>query len=265
MRLTRYRPSDSRFAEGIVPNRLVAVRQNRSIMFSRPPSRSTSVFAFLSVLLILKVTVSVVLNYQNYITPNFSSDFLRGRERYFFGAYQWAFYTHIVAGPISLILGLILIGDRFRDRLPSWHRYLGRLQVACVALFVAPSGLWMAYYAAAGPIAAVGLGALAIATELCVLLGARSAVARRFSDHRRWMWRCYLLLCSSVVLRVLGGAATVMGVDAVWFDPLATWMSWLVPLGAFEFRQSRKRQSARVALKRHFVQAAPQTCDSSVH
>ena len=102
----------------------------------------------------------------------------------------------------------------------------------------------MAYHAAAGPVAAVGLATLAIATATCVFLGARAAMARRFADHRRWMWRGYLLLCSAVVLRLMGGLATVAGVDVPWFDPLATWMSWLVPLAAFELRERAGRKSA---------------------
>src|SRR3954462_2424076 len=99
--------------------------------------------------LVLKVTTSVVSGYDDYFPPNFSSDFLRGRERYFFGAYQWAFYTHILSGPISLVLGLILIAERSRATFPRWHRYLGRVQAACVLLLVTPSGLWMAFHAAA--------------------------------------------------------------------------------------------------------------------
>lgn len=192
--------------------------------------------------MILKVTASVVSNYPDYFPPNYASDFLRGRERHFPGVYQWAFSTHIMSGPVSLILGLILIGERSRARFPRWHRRLGRLQVACVLLLVAPSGLGMAYHAAAGPVAAVGLASLAIATATCATLGARSAVARRFSDHRRWMWRCYLLLCSAVVLRLMGGLATVAGVAAPWFDPLATWMCWLLPLAAFELRERTRRE-----------------------
>ena len=193
--------------------------------------------------LILKVTVSVVSKYHNYLPPNFTSDFLRGREGYFPGVYQGAFYTHIMSGPISLILGLILVGERFRTRFPKWHRGLGRLQVACVLLLVAPSGLAMAYHAQAGPIAAAGLAALAIATATCVSLGAWSAVTRRFADHHRWMWRCYLLLCSAVVLRLIGGLATVTGVTGPWVDPLATWMCWLIPLFAFELREWTRRKS----------------------
>ena len=202
------------------------------------------------------MTTNVVSNYYNYFPANFASDFLRGREGHFFGTYQWAFYTHIVSGPVSLILGLILIVERSRACYPTWHRYLGRFQVVCVLLLVTPSGLWMARYAAAGPIAGLGLATLAIATAICVALGARAAMTRRFADHRRWMWRCYLLLCSAVVLRLMGGLAIVTGITASWVDPLANWMCWLAPLAAFElceraqrntgfFERERPRASAR--------------------
>jgi Predicted membrane protein (DUF2306) len=208
------------------------------------PTLPGRILTLLAAVLILKVTASVVSNYPHYLPPDFASDFLRGREPHFHGAYSWAFYTHILSGPVSLILGLVLIGERSRARFPKWHRYLGRVQVACVLLLVTPSGLWMARYAAAGPIAAVGLAALAIATATCVSLGMASAMARRFADHRRWMWRCYLLLCSAVVLRVIGGLATVAGANSSWVDPAATWLCWLVPLSVFELRERIAQRSA---------------------
>jgi hypothetical protein len=214
-------------------------------MRPRHPAQPERVLALLAGLLTLKVVLTVLSNYPDYFTPNFASDFLRGREGHFWGVYQWAFYTHIVSGPVSLILGLILINDCYRTRFPRWHRYLGRLQVACVLLLVTPSGLWMATQATAGPIGALGLSSLAVATGICVALGARAAVTRRFTDHRRWMWRGYLLLCSAVVLRVIGGLATVTGMTAPWVDPLAIWMSWLGPLAVFELREWTGRRSHR--------------------
>jgi len=195
------------------------------------------VFTILAALLICKVTWSVVIGYRNYFPPNFESEFLQGRQPYFCGAYGWAFYVHLVAGPASLVLGTILISDRFRRVAPTWHRRLGRVQGACVLLLLAPSGLWMAWYAMTGTVAALGLGSLAIATAVCMILGWRAAVERRFSDHRRWMWRTYMLLISAVVIRMIGGLATVTGLDALWLYPLSTWASWLVPLAAFESLQ----------------------------
>jgi uncharacterized membrane protein len=208
--------------------------------------------------------VAVIANYPDYFPPNFDSDFLRHRQSHFRGIYPWAFFLHIVAGPISLIMGLIVMAERSRARFPRWHRYCGRLQVACVLLLVTPSGLVMAYHAAAGPMAGIGLASLAIATTVAAWLGARAAMQRRFADHRRWMWRCYLLLCSAVVLRLLGGLAMVTGVTTPWFDPLATWISWLLPLTAFEFYVWIGRKSGPPAVDRAPVPATPRRLDSSV-
>jgi hypothetical protein len=208
------------------------------------PSR---LLVFLAALLVWKVTLSVVIEYRHYFPPDFESDFLQGREHYFWGAYRWAFYTHLASGPASLILGTILISERFRTKLPAWHRRLGRAQGMCVLLLVAPSGLWMARHAMTGAVAAAGLGSLGIATAACVLLGWRAAVQRRFAQHQRWMWRTFLLLCSAVVIRVTGGLATVAGYDALWVYPFAAWASWLGPLLAFEASQLLKQPLGRSA------------------
>jgi hypothetical protein len=82
----------------------------------------------------------------------------------------------------------------------------------------------------------LGFALLAVVTAASVALGWRAAVKRRFADHRRWMSRCYLLLCSTVVLRLMAGLATVTGVQATWIDPTVAWASWLVPLAAYELR-----------------------------
>jgi hypothetical protein len=196
---------------------------------------------------ILKVVAGVVLSYRDYVPPNFESDFLRGRRDYFSGCYEWAFYTHIFSGPCSLFLGLTLLNERFRRRFTKWHRCLGRIQTACVLLLVAPSGLWMAFHAETGAIAGLGFGTLAIATCICISLGWRSAVNRQFVEHRRWMWRCFLLLCSAVVLRLMGGLATIAEIEGEWAYQAAAWTSWLLPLGIFESIQRRTREHKRVA------------------
>lgn len=195
------------------------------------PSRLVRPLAAAVVLIVLSKSL---MAYRDYLPPNFSSDFLQGRRSYFFGGYHVAFYAHILSGPLALLVATILMSDTFRRRWPLWHRRFGRLEVAVVLLAVAPSGLWMARYAAAGPVAAVGLAVLALLTAACAALGWRAAVRNRFHDHERWMWRTYLLLASAIVLRLMGGLATVAGVSAAWFNPAAVWASWVVPLAAHE-------------------------------
>ncbi|MCG6156562.1 DUF2306 domain-containing protein [Rubinisphaera margarita] len=200
------------------------------------------------VVLIVKVTVGIVLGYRNYFPANFNSDFLRGREDYYFGAYSGAFYAHIVAGPVVLMLGLLLISTRFRTRFPRWHRKLGRVQGMTVLLLIVPSGLWMAAYASSGPVAGVSLALLAILTGTTTLLGWKAAIRRQFAEHRRWMTRTFLLLCSAVVLRLFGGLGSVLAVQAEWYDPVATWISWGLPLLGFEISLWRTKPGRRPVL-----------------
>ncbi|MCA9101277.1 MAG: DUF2306 domain-containing protein [Planctomycetales bacterium] len=197
-------------------------------------------------LLVLKTCAAVLLTFPQYFPADFRADFLLGRESYFFGSYQWAFYPHILAGPFCLVLGSLLLSDSMRRRLPAWHRRLGRVQVVAVLLLVAPSGLWMARYAATGTVAGVGFATLALATAFAAAAGWRMALVRRFDQHRLWMQRCYLLLCAAVVVRVVGGFAETVGIDGTY--PYAAWLSWLVPLAVFESlrisrRSARTRQS----------------------
>lgn len=182
-------------------------------------------------LVTIRVAGVVVLGYPDDFPPDFQSDFLAGREAYFFGSYRWAFYTHVVSGPVTLLLGLLLLSDAFRRRYPARHRVLGRMQIAAVLLLVAPSGFWMAWRAPT-PLAVAGFTSLAVLTGVCGLQGWRAAVRRRFQQHRRWMTRCYALLWSAVVLRAIGGASEVLGVTGAY--PYAAWLSWLIPLAVVE-------------------------------
>lgn len=186
------------------------------------------IICILATLLVCKIVIGVFIGFADYFPPNFQSDFLRGRGTYFFGAYGVAFYVHIVSGPLTLLAGLLLISDAFRRRFPVWHRRIGRIQVLCILLLLNPSGLWMALYAETGTLAGAGFATLALTTTCFAALGWRAAVTSRFDHHRRWMLRTYVLLCSAVVLRVIGGLSEVLLLEETY--PLAAWISWLLPL-----------------------------------
>ncbi len=199
-------------------------------MWQQTPAMLRRLLIAAAAMLVLKVTLSVVIGYRSYLPPDFASDFLLGREAYFYGPYRWAFYAHLIAGPLSLLIGTVLASAIFARQAPRWHHRLGIVQMLVVLLVLVPSGLWMAPYAATGAIAGAGLGLLAIATAVSTALGWRAAIAREFAAHQRWMLRSYVLLCSAVVIRLLGGLAAVMHWDSDWYYPLAVWTSWVAPL-----------------------------------
>ena len=197
-------------------------------------------------LLIVRVVAAVFSNFSNYFPPNFEDGFLVDREAYFYGIYQYAFYAHIISGPVSLLAGLLLMNKSLLRTAPQWHRRIGKLQAMSVLFIMAPSGLVMSYWAATGRTAAAGLGVLAVVTAFTVVQGWRFAVQRQFVEHQLWMTRCFLLLNSAVVLRVIGGALTVLNIQNEWSYPCAAWASWIVPLVVFEtFRRRKTKRRGR--------------------
>jgi uncharacterized membrane protein len=194
-----------------------------------------AVLRWLAAALVLRVLAATLANYPDYFPPDFDSLFLEGREATFTGAYRAAFYAHILSGPVVLLTGLVLLSESFRRRHPGWHRVLGRAQVAALLLLVLPSAVVMSRHAFGGWPAGLSFLLLSAATAGCAVAGVVQARRGNYGGHRRWVLRCYVLLCSAVVLRLISGAAGLVGVaSAERAYVAAAWCSWLLPLAAFE-------------------------------
>lgn len=198
--------------------------------------RLITLIKLLAAAIVLKTIAATVSNWLDYFPPNFTSAFLTGRKAYFFGPYQIAFFLHVVSGPISLILGLLLITKPIRSRWPKWHRRMGQLQVTVVILFVAPSGFWMAFRAVGGIVSVSGFACLALLTGWSAFTGYRAVRQRNFRSHEIWMTRCFLLLISAVVLRIIAGIAIVAQIQNDWVYPISAWASWILPLIIYDQR-----------------------------
>lgn len=191
---------------------------------------------WLAVILILRVLGTILSNYSNYFPANFESSFLQAREQAFHGVYRIAFYLHIASGPIVLVNGLVLLMCSGQV-----HRWLGRVQAVTVLFLLLPSGAVMARQSFGGWPAGLSFLSLAVATGSCTILGVVNAIRGRYRSHRTWMLRSYILICSAVVLRIVSGAAEVIGVSKPEDAYIAAaWISWLLPLAAFEIAERTK-------------------------
>lgn len=193
------------------------------------------------VLLMLRVVVAIVANYPDYFPPNFDSLFLEGRQATFQGMYCVAFYIHIFVGPFVLLSGLILLSETVRKRCGKLHRLLGRVQVAVLIVLLLPTSLVMSQYAFGGWPAGLSFSVLSLLTGICAILGVKYARARKFDQHRSWMLRTFILLCSAVALRLISGMLDTLKVP----HPenayiVASWCSWVIPLLVFEIAGSVK-------------------------
>ena len=218
----------------------------------------TTVLRWLAVVLILRVLAAILSNYPDYFPPDFDALFLQGREPTFTGAYRLAFYVHIFSAPVVLANGLILLSERVRCRRGGLHRVLGRVQVVVLLLFVLPSGVVMSRHAFGGWPAGLSFLVLSAATAGCAVAGVVHARRRRYDRHRRWMLRCYVLVCSAVALRLISGAAGLVGV----LSPeeayiVAAWGSWLLPLAAYEIAERLRAPIRRPTAGTSTAAAAP--------
>jgi hypothetical protein len=193
------------------------------------------VLRWLAVVLILRVLTVILANYPDYFPPDFNSLFLQGREASFQGTYRAAFYVHILSAPLVLLGGLILLSDYVRRRHGGLHRWLGRVQVAVLLIFVLPSSVVMSRHAFGGWLAGLSFLLLSATTAGCAIIGVVHACRRRYAQHRRWMVRSYVLICSAVALRLISGTAGLVGVPSPEHAyVVASWSSWLLPLVAYE-------------------------------
>ena len=208
-------------------------------------------FAFwLIVVLFFKVVVVILLEYRNYFPADFTSNFLAGREAYFFGSYRVAFYAHIVSGPICLLIAAFLMFSGKQKSLHRWHRWLGKALAFLVLLIMLPSGFVMATRSFTGPIAAAAFFVLTFVTAICVVMASYHASQRRFAVHQLWATRSFILLCSPLLLRLITGATIFFAVESEWSYRFAAWGSWLIPLTIFEYRRIFSRHSKISSVRR---------------
>jgi len=201
----------------------------------RRTDRWRLIFAAAITLVLLKVLAMILWEYRRYFPADFDSAFLSGRRHTFTGLYRSAFYTHIIVGPATILLGGLLMASGTRpQKFRSAHRIAGRIQGVFVLLFTVPTGLIMASKAYAGPIAAYGFACLSLCTGGSMLLAVWYARQGRLVEHRRWATRCFILLCSPLLLRIMTGATVITNIESDLTYRMNAWLSWLVPWMVFE-------------------------------
>jgi hypothetical protein len=204
--------------------------------------------SWLGALLILKVTWQVLAIYSDYFPVNLNSEFWVLRQADYRGLNKFAFYIHIIASPAVLLMGLFLLSHRARARYRRAHRIVGRCYVGLTLLGLVPSAIVMACYAWGGLLSTGGFLGSSLLAGWFTAWGWRCAVRKEFSEHRRWMWRSYVVICSAVTLRVLGGLSEQLQLEPMMSYQFSAWLSWIVPLCVLEccFRWSGRTEAVTI-------------------
>ena len=92
----------------------------------------------------------------------------------------------------------------------------------------------MAFGTHAGRMATLCFVLMSLLTSWFAWMAWRTAVMKNWSAHRRWAWRCYLMLASAIVLRVIDPILRDAGVPDLFSYRFSIWLSWLPALLLFE-------------------------------
>jgi hypothetical protein len=116
-----------------------------------------------------------------------------------------------------------------------WGGFKSSFCCCFLLLFVLPSSAVMSRHSFGGWPAGLSFLLLSAATGSCAIVGVVYACRHRYDQHRRWMLRSYVLICSAVALRLISGTAGLVGVASPEHAYIfAAWSSWLFPLAAYE-------------------------------
>lgn len=133
-------------------------------------------------------------------------------------AVRLAFYGHVVAGSLALVLGPVQFSRRIRTRAARLHRVVGRTYLAAVASAVAAATILLPFNSV-GLVGVAGFGTLA---ALWATTGVRAYRAIRAGDvasHQAWMMRNYALTFAAPTLRIWVGFLIAVQVPFVTGEP----------------------------------------------
>jgi hypothetical protein len=172
-----------------------------------------------------------------------------------------AMIVHLLAAVVLTVGGAILLIPQVREWIPAFHRWTGRVYLL-TALAGSITGLYMTWIRGTrGDVSQhVGGSLNAVLIILCAVFALRSAITRRFSAHRRWVLRLFMVVSGAWFYRVGLFLWLLLNHGPVGFDlktfqgPALTFLSFansLVPLAVLELYlhvQTRSGVQGRLAM-----------------
>lgn len=146
----------------------------------------------------------------------------------------WALRLHAVGGLVALALGPWQLLTPLRRRAPGLHRLGGYGYVIAVAMGVAGAVVIARTPGGAGA-NAFAFYALAVIWTIATSLALAHAIAKRWRQHQRWMYRSFALSFAAVTLRAGMPMLQEMGFAASDLYTIAAWASWTLNLIVVEW------------------------------
>lgn len=169
---------------------------------------------------------------------HYAAPYFRWDPKYFdyYWPHRFRLMLHISGGIVALTCGTLQLWTGLRQKAMRFHRWTGRIYLAGVAMGILGAFLISAFSTPRS--FGVALRCLAIAWLLTTGVAYAAILRGRVALHKEWMIRSYLVTFAFVSFRVMTEflPSVTARLGASPDDALTnlTWLSWLVPLAAFE-------------------------------
>ena len=176
-----------------------------------------------------------------YLVFDMSQGFLASKEPLLKESAMWqaSFYTHILLGAVALMAGWSQFSKKLRNRNLVMHRTLGKIYLTAVALS-GIAGLYLAYHATGGVVAALGFAGLSLSWVITAVMGYVSIRNKNIDQHQYWMIRSYALCFAAVTLRIwLPLFQFALGLEFIFAYRIIAWFCWVPNLVVAELIVSR--------------------------
>lgn len=150
------------------------------------------------------------------------------------------FTTHVVFGPIALMIAPFQLMTRLRVRRPALHRWMG-VSYCLAVLLGGVSGFLIGFGANGGLLTKAGFIILAVLWLWTTLRAYQFARARRFDDHRAWMIRSIALTFAGVALRFWLPVQLISGIPFETAYAVVAWLCWVPNVLIAEYYLSRSK------------------------
>lgn len=109
---------------------------------------------------------------------------------------------HVIAGVVCLLSSFLQFFRPVLHRAPWLHRWLGRIYVSSVLMFLAPTGFFLSFFANGGWLGVFGFLLLGLLTTVTTWKGWIAMRRGRTAEHAKWMVRSFAMITTALTFRI---------------------------------------------------------------
>ena len=109
---------------------------------------------------------------------------------------------HVVAGAVCLVASFLQFFRPVLRRAPWLHRWLGRIYVYSILIFLSPTGFYLAFFSHGGWLGTMGFLLLGVLTTVTTWKGWMAMRRHQVQQHVVWMIRSFAMVTTALTFRI---------------------------------------------------------------